>query len=168
MTVEIALRVLSQSPRSGAVYTSFQSLDRRSQSTGHQPTYSRSVRPFTSTHFQIDACSISSEQPQMAARCQAQHAQRARVHGSEGFQRSRSLPGSLYSPSFFLGAIRPPETEHKQYSHHHLILWSRCASVSTIHHLPSYPGEIVTKVVGRFISHTNRCPSSSHSTRLAF
>ena len=78
------------------------------------------------------------------------------------------LLSSLYSASSFPRAVHPPETEHKRYPHNHPIFWSQHASISTVCHLLSSLGKVVTEVVGRLISHTNGCSSAAHPSHIAF
>ena len=103
----------------------------------------------------------------VAAQCRAGRAQGIRVHGSEGFQGSGSVPSSLYSASSFLRAIRAPEAKHEQHTHRHPILWSWRATISPISDFHSPSGKVIAKVVGRLISHPNGRSPASHSPRLA-
>lgn len=101
--------------------------------------------------------------PRVAAQRRAQCARGTRIHGSEGFQGSRTIPGSLYSASSFLGPTHPPETEYKQHAHCHPIIWFQCTSISSLCNLHSTPREAVAKVVGRVVSHTKGHTSIANS-----
>ena len=106
--------------------------------------------------------------PRVAAERGAERAQGVRVYGSEGLQRTRTLPGSLYPTSTLFGTLCPSEAEYEQYPDRHPFLWSRSPSIPTICRLYDPIREVFAAVVGRVLPNPNRCPAVANSPLFAF
>jgi len=106
--------------------------------------------------------------PRVAVERGAERAEGVRVDGSEGFQRTRSLPGSLYATSSLLGTLCTSEAEYEQHSDRHPLLWSRSTAIPTISRILDPIREIFATVVGRVLPHPNRRTAASYPSVLPF